>query len=106
VLWGFFAATPVVLRTGWFTESLLTELVVALVVRTRRPFFRSQPGSLLLSLTLGTMTIAFLIPYPPGAAVLGFTPIPATLIAMIAGITLPYVAATEFAKARFYRRFD
>ena len=38
-------ATPVsVFRTGWFVESLLTELVIALVVRTRRPFFRSRPG--------------------------------------------------------------
>ena len=33
-------------RTGWFIESLLTELVIALVVRTRRLFFRSRPGKL------------------------------------------------------------
>ncbi len=30
-------------RTGWFVESLLTELVIALVVRTRRLCFRSRP---------------------------------------------------------------
>jgi Mg2+-importing ATPase len=105
-LLGLFAASPLLFRTGWFTESLLTELVIALVVRTRRPFFRSHPGSLLLGLTLSTMAIAFLIPYLPGTDVLGFTPMPATLLAMIAGITLLYVAATEFAKVRFYRRFN
>ena len=38
-------------RTGWFIESLLTELVIALVVRTRRVFFRSRPGTLLLAST-------------------------------------------------------
>jgi len=41
-----------VFRTAWFVESLLTELVIALVVRTRRPFFRSRPGTLLLTSTL------------------------------------------------------
>ena len=39
-----FVATPELFRTGWFVESLLTELVIAVVVRTRRPFFRSRPG--------------------------------------------------------------
>ena len=43
LLW-VFAAGPEIFRTGWFVESLLTELVIALVVRTRRPFWRSRPG--------------------------------------------------------------
>jgi P-type Mg2+ transporter len=37
-------ASPDEFRTGWFIESLLTELAVALVVRTRRSFYRSRPG--------------------------------------------------------------
>ncbi len=39
-----FHAAPEEFRTGWFVESLLTELVIALVVRTRHVFFRSRPG--------------------------------------------------------------
>ena len=35
-----FRASPEEFRTGWFIESLLTELVIALVVRTRHLFFR------------------------------------------------------------------
>ena len=35
VLLTWFHSTPAVFRTGWFVESLLTELVIALVVRTR-----------------------------------------------------------------------
>ena len=31
-------------RTGWFLESLLTEVAVALVVRTRRRFYQSRPS--------------------------------------------------------------
>ncbi len=48
VLLFVFRASPVEFRTGWFIESLLTELVIALVVRTRHLFFRSRPGTLLL----------------------------------------------------------
>ena len=39
-----FQASVAVFRTAWFMESLLTELAVALVVRTRGPSFRSMPG--------------------------------------------------------------
>src|SRR5689334_10472734 len=38
-----FQASAALFQTGWFVESLLTELAVALVMRTRRPFFRSRP---------------------------------------------------------------
>ena len=47
-----FHASPEEFRTGWFIESLLTELVIALVVRTRHVFFRSRPGKLLLVSTI------------------------------------------------------
>ena len=43
-----FSASENEFRTGWFIESLLTELVIALVVRTRRVCYRSMPGKLLL----------------------------------------------------------
>ena len=43
-----FDATPAEFQSGWFIESLLTELVVALVVRTRRSAFKSRPAPMLL----------------------------------------------------------
>jgi Mg2+-importing ATPase len=104
-LLGLFAASPVLFRTGWFTESLMTELVIALVVRTRRPFFRSQPGTLLLVLTIGVFVVTLLLPYLPFTDFLGFAPMPASMLALVMGITLLYVLAAEVAKASFYRRF-
>lgn len=99
-----FRASVEVFRTGWFIESLLTELAVALVVRTRRPFFRSRPGTLLLALTMIVMTLAFAIPFLPFTNYLGFIPIPVPLLLMICGITILYVVATELLKKWFYRR--
>jgi Mg2+-importing ATPase len=98
-----FRATPDVFRTTWFVESLLTELVVALVIRTRRPFFRSRPGRLLLISTMTLVAIAFLLPYLPFAGVFGFVPLPGVLIATIAVIAALYVVATELQKQWFYR---
>ena len=98
-----FRAGPALFQTGWFVESLLTELVVALVVRTRRPFFRSRPGRLLLTLTLMLIPVAVACPYLPGASVFGFVPLPGTVIAVILGLTGMYVMATEWLKLWFYR---
>jgi Mg2+-importing ATPase len=101
LLW-IFHATAEVFRTMWFVESLLTELVVALVIRTQRPFFRSRPGTLLLTLTLGLIGVALAIPYLPLADVFGFVPLPGPLLATIVLITAAYVAATELQKRWFY----
>jgi Mg2+-importing ATPase len=99
-----FHATVEEFRTGWFVESLLTELVIALVVRTRRPFFRSRPGTVLLVSTGVLIALAFAIPYLPYANLLGFVPLPMGVILALAAITVLYVAATEVTKRWFYRR--
>ncbi len=96
-----FHARPELFRTAWFVESLLTELVIALVVRTGRPFYRSRPGTVLLTSTIGLIIVAFAIPFLPVADVFGFVPLPGMLLGAIAGITVLYVASTELTKRRF-----
>jgi Mg2+-importing ATPase len=98
-----FQAMPELFRTGWFVESLLTELVIALVVRTRRPFFRSRPGSLLLHSTVALIALTLAIPYLPFSGLLGFVPLPAGLLAALCVITAAYVTAAEVAKHWFFR---
>lgn len=102
LLW-VFSASAELFRTGWFIESLLTELVIALVVRTRRPFFKSRPGRLLLAATAAVTAITFVLPYLPFADALGFvTPSPGLIAALIA-VTTFYVVATEATKRVLYR---
>jgi Mg2+-importing ATPase len=97
-LLGLFRASPELFRTGWFVASLLTELVIALVVRTRRSAFRSRPGKTLLVSTLMLIPVAFAIPFLPLADAFGFVPLPWSVIAAISAITILYVAVTELAK--------
>ena len=96
-------ASPDEFRTGWFVESLMTELVVALIVRTRKPFFRSRPGRLLWLSTLGVSLVTIVLPYLPFESYLGFTPLPIPVMLGLLLITALYVAATELVKQWFYR---
>ncbi len=97
-------ATEQQFQTGWFIESLLTELVIALVVRTRRSFFRSRPGKLLWISTLAVSLVTLGIPYLPFVQFLGFTPLPAWVMVALVALTGLYVVAAEIAKKFFYAR--
>jgi Mg2+-importing ATPase len=97
-------SSPEQFRTGWFIESLLTELFVALVVRTRRPFYKSRPGHWLWISTLIVTLITLAIPYLPSDLLLGFVPLPPGVMALLLLIALLYVLATEIAKQVFYKR--
>jgi Mg2+-importing ATPase len=98
-----FHADPATFRTAWFVESLLTELVVALVVRTRRLSIRSRPGRFLLWSTVVMAAVTVVLPRAPGAARLGFVPVGPAILATVLAILVAYVVATEGMKRLFYR---
>lgn len=106
VLLYLFSATEEEFRTGWFIESLLTELVIALVVRTRRLFFRSRPGTLLLASTIVVIGVTLVLPYLPINSLFGFVPLPAPLMLMLIGLTVLYVVVAELTKKYFYARAE
>ena len=82
------------------------EFVIALVVRTRRPLFRSRPGTTLLTVTVAIIGVTFAIPYLPFAALFGSTALPGLVFLTLIGVTVLCIAATELAKARFYGRAE
>jgi Mg2+-importing ATPase len=104
VLYLAFAAPAELFRGGWFLESTATELAVMLLLRTRRPFFRSRPAPALLASSALVALLALALPYTALAGPLGFVPLPGPVLLALGAITGGYVLATEVAKARFYRR--
>lgn len=90
-------------RSAWFLESLLTEICILLVMRTRRPFLSSRPATTLLAASLGTALLATsLLYYQPAAVLLGFVPLPLPVLLTVLAITGAYVVASEIAKRRFF----
>lgn len=102
MLLAVFHADVALFRTGWFVESLLTELLVALIIRTKRRCYQSVPGNTLAFTTLAIVGLALIIPYLPFSNVIGFKPLPLGVLSALIGITLAYVAATEVVKDFFY----
>jgi len=90
-------------RTGWFVESLLTELLVMFVLRTYQPFWRSRPGRSLAWSTLAVVALTVLLPYLPYRQVFDFVSLPVTVVAAVLAISLLYVVVTEWIKRRVYR---
>jgi Mg2+-importing ATPase len=90
-------------RTGWFLESLLTELAVALVIRTHLPCYKSRPGKWLTLATVAVAAVAVLLPYLPVSHQFGFVPLPPGLLAGLLLLTLTYVLVVELTKTWFFR---
>ena len=82
----------------------MTELAVALVIRTYRPFYRSRPGRLLWLSTMAVMVLTVLLPYLPGAFWFDLVPLPLWLLGLLLLITALYVAASEAVKRQLSGR--
>ncbi|CAN5624823.1 magnesium-translocating P-type ATPase [soil metagenome] len=99
-------AAPEEFRTGWFVESLMTELLITLVLRTRRSIFKSKPGFYLWLSTLAVTIVAVAIPYLPFGPLLGFTPLPLYALLLLLAITAVYVVVSEVAKRIYFARLQ
>ena len=103
VLIFIFHATKFQFRTGWFIESVVSASLIVLVIRSRKPFFKSAPGKYLAIATACVVIAAFIIPYTPLSGLLGFTAIPAMILIAIAIIVAAYIFIAEVAKKWFYK---
>jgi Mg2+-importing ATPase len=100
-LWWLARGVPEVFRTGWFVESLLTELAIVLVVRTRLPVQRSRPGRLLWTSSALVAALTVALPWLPGSGWFELVPLPGSVLAVVLAMTLAYAATSELAKRRF-----
>jgi len=91
-------------HTGWFLESILTELLIVFIVRTQQPFYKSRPGRMLLIVSLIVAGITLVLPYSPLNTLLGLDPLPLPILLTLIGITLLYLLASETVKRFFYRK--
>ena len=104
VLVAWLSADEVLFHTGWFIESLATQVLVIFVIRTRGSPLRSRPAPALALVSLAVVALAVALPFTPLAATLGFRAPPPAFFAALAGLTAAYLALAEVAKRVFYRR--
>jgi Mg2+-importing ATPase len=100
----FFHATQDQFRTGWFLESVCSASLIVLVIRSRKPCFRSKPSKYLSLATLATVALTLILPFTPLGVILGFKPIPISFLLLVGMIVATYLISAEVAKSIFYRR--
>ena len=93
-------------QTGWFMESLATQILIVFVIRTRKSVFKSKPHIFLTILATLLVSLGMLIPYTPLGSYLGFVPPPFYFFMVLVGITLMYLASAEKIKLWFYKALN
>jgi Mg2+-importing ATPase len=90
-------------QTGWFVESLCTQVLVIFIIRTRGNPLRSRAHPLLTATSLAVVAVAVLLPFTPLGVHFGFVPPPAKFYFILGAMVLVYLAVVELAKQGFYR---
>ncbi len=92
-------------QTGWFMESIATQIFVIYIIRTKKiPFLQSSPSRLLLLNTLLIVTVAWLMPLLPFARFFNFQPLPLWVVGTLFGFVILYLLLVEVVKRWFFRR--
>ena len=91
-------------RTAWFMESVISASMIVLVIRTRKPLFKSKPRKHLLIATLSIVGTTAILPFTPVAQIFGFTGLSPLYLLAVGVIVLLYIIAAEIVKEIFYKR--
>jgi len=98
-----FGAGAALFQTGWFIESMTTQILVVFAIRTRRRFYRSRPHGFLAGMALGAVVVAIALPFLPVGRWFGFVAPPPLFFAYLIGATASYLALVEVVKGFFFR---
>jgi Mg2+-importing ATPase len=97
-------ATPDQFRTGWFLESVVSAALIVLVIRSRKPFFKSRPSKYLFMATLLVVIVTVIFPSTPLGQILGFSQLPISFSLLIGIVIMAYIVTAEVAKTIFYKK--
>jgi P-type Mg2+ transporter len=106
VMYFFFRARGPLFQTGWFIESMATQILVVFVIRTSKsPFFLSRPSKWLLGTCLGIVAIALFIPFSPFAKYIGFVSPPPLYFLILIILVSTYLLLVESLKKIFLKKY-
>jgi Mg2+-importing ATPase len=97
-------ANETLFHTGWFIESLATQVLVIFIIRTRRAPFRSRPSLALTVMSLTVVSVAILLPLSPVGHLFGFVPPPPLFFFILVSMVLTYLLTVEGVKHWLYQR--
>ncbi|MGE5106199.1 MAG: magnesium-translocating P-type ATPase [Sphingobacteriales bacterium] len=93
-------------QTGWFIESVLSELFIVFIIRTHKNFFKSRPGKYLFIFSLMALILTIGLPYLPFADNIGLTPLPIINLGAMLLIVASYILTADLLKVWFFKKFN
>jgi P-type Mg2+ transporter len=97
-------ATQDQFRTGWFVESVVSASLIVLVIRSRKPFFKSRPSKYLFTATLLVVIVTVMLPLTPIGKIFGFTRLSISFYLLLGVIVILYIVTAEIVKRIFYQK--
>ncbi|MEI6057822.1 MAG: magnesium-translocating P-type ATPase, partial [bacterium] len=105
LLFFVFHLTAGAFQTGWFLESMATQILVIYIIRTRKiAFFQSLPSWSVVSSTLVVLGLAVYFAFGHVASLFKFDPLSLQLVGIIALVVFVYLLCAELTKRWFYRK--
>jgi len=92
------SANAALFRTGWFLESILSEILITFAIRTRKRFYKSKPGKLLLFTSIIIAVFTIWLIFSPFGYLFEFIPLFNWLPIAIGLILIAYFAMVEILK--------
>jgi len=93
-------------QTGWFIESLCTQVLVVFVIRTRGSPFKSRPHPLLIITSIFIVMLGMLLPMSPIGVYFGFSPPTIAFYGFLVSMVLIYLLIVQIVKSYFFRYQD
>lgn len=107
LLYSFFHLSESHFQTGWFIESLATQILVIYIIRTRQlPFIKSRPSKYLVFSTIGAILVGIIITMPFMDHFFGFSSLPLPILLAIFALVIIYLFLVEIIKRFFYKRIE
>lgn len=90
-------------QTGWFIESIATQVLVIYIIRSPKiPFIQSRPSWPLILNTVSIVVLAWALPYFGFSRYFGFSPLTGQILLAIGLIVVGYLIVAELMKCFFY----
>lgn len=100
------AAGQLVMNSGWFVESLVSQTLVVHLLRTQKiPFLQSTASLPVLLSTTIAIAIGCWLPFSPFSEALGFIRLPGSYWLWLAATMIGYIALAQIVKTLYVRRY-
>jgi Mg2+-importing ATPase len=100
------SSSPEVFRTTWIIESITTEIVATMSLRTARLAWKSKPSLLLAAFSVIPIATVLILAFTPiGQELFGLVPISGLMIGVVVIIVAIYFVGLELVKRFYYREF-